>query len=231
MDCEGAGFVQNTINYVSKYSLEKLRSRPPQMNELLKKYGNNRITKISVCRQELMGASKYLTNTLTLGTFEKNRKRLNYDKVYHLYMVIYLDNGVSVGIEKNERINIWYNPIKPKKTPTSECEERSVINRPTLDNFILNGEKKGGRNFYRYSAFRDNCQKFVNDLTTSNGLNLSKFVLQDAGALLEPRFRKLALGITDIAGMARYIVGGSEYENINGGCNTCNYMGGQLFLN
>lgn len=225
MDCEGKGFIKDTIDYVKKFSLEKLRSRPPQINNLLKKYGNNRVKKVAVCRQELMGASKILTNILTLGTYEKNKHRLNYDKVFHLYMVVYLDNGVSFGIEKNERVMVWYNPKKPEKRADSECIERNSINRPTLNNFIENGEKRGGVNFYRYSAYKNNCQKFVNDLTTSNGLNLSKFVLQDAGSLLEPRFRKLAVGITDIAGMARYLTGGECDE-----CYYCNYQGGQLFL-
>lgn len=222
MDCEGQGFVKDTIEYVKKFSLEKLRSRPPQINNLLKKYGNNRVKKIIVCRQELVGASKLLTNILTLGTFEKNKHRLNYDKVFHLYMVVYLDNGISFGIEKNERVMVWFNPKTPKQREDSECIERNVINRPTLDNFIENGEKIGGRNFYRYSAYYNNCQRFVNDLTTSNGLNLSKFVLQDAGSLLEPKFRKLAVTITDVAGMARYLIGG---------CDECNNMCGGLFLN
>ncbi len=193
------------VNYAKSTTLEILRKRPKILNNLLSKYGDNKIIKISICRTPLSKPVYYLVNIITLDEFRKNRKKLNYDNIYHLYMIVYLDNGVIFGIEKNVRLNIWFK-ITIRKN--SKCKNK-IVNNITLIDFIENGEKIGGSDFYRYTADYNNCQKFINDLLKSNKIiGLSKFVLQDAGSLVSQEIAEKSHTITDIAGVGHYLYSG-----------------------
>ena len=76
----------------------------------------------------------------------------------------------------------------------TECKTVKGPNN-TLNEFIYLGEKRANngqeKNFWRYIGYKDNCQKFVNDLLVSNGINhLTSFVLQDIEQLVKTPFIK-----------------------------------------
>lgn len=203
----GEGFISDLIDYLKETPKMILRKRPKIINDLLVSKGDVEIISIRICRTEIKSSIKNLMDIVTFGQLKIEMKKLNYDKLFHLYMIIYLKDGSKIGIEKNERVRIWNDP---KLDINSECVN-SNIKSVTLKKFIENGEKRGGKEFYRYSSYKNNCQKFVNDLLVSNGITkLSNFVLQDVKNLFTDIYKKLFQGVTDFAGIARYIYEGGK---------------------
>lgn len=125
-------------------------------------------------------------------------------------MIVTLSDGSKHSIEKNQRVKIKKkNRIKHKSK--TECRTVSNLNIP-VETFVTKAEKNNP-NFYRYSAHRFNCQRFVNDLLTRNGIkNLSSFVKQDAKELLTPFTKKLAQAATDVAGVVDYGLSGGKRD-------------------
>ena len=118
-----------------------------------------------------------------------------------LTLIIYLNDGCVFAIEKNERIKIIYNPKMG-----GECKTMDLHKHIPLLEFIENGEHRGGLNFYRYSAHKDNCQKFVNQLLVSNGIRaFTPFIMQNVDQLFTSAYRKIFQGVTDVAGYAKYL--------------------------
>jgi hypothetical protein len=212
-EVEGAG--------MTDFITDRLKKRPLNVQQMLNEYGKNRIVSVSVCRVPITNAIKNTLNTLTRGQLDVSMKRNNYDNLFHLYMNMTFEDGSIIGIEKNQRVKITHNGIKGKGSmdhagsDPSVCKTASV--NKILNEFMANGEKRGDATgeFYRYSALKNNCQKFINDLLVSNGINhLSNFVLQDVKNLL-PGFtktEKVINAVTDAAAIADYLVRGGCKE-------------------
>lgn len=170
---------------VTEFVETKLTERPNNIKNLIEKYGNHNIVKISVCRQPIEKINKILLNISTFGQLSSKLKDMNYDDVFHLYINIVLDNGLKFGMEKNEVVYILRGGIKPLET--TDCKDINGLNIK-VSTFFENGEKRGGKNFYRYNFQTDNCQKWVNDLLVSNGIKyLSNFVLQKIDQILKDK--------------------------------------------
>lgn len=144
-------------------------------------YGNYNITSITIAREKLNGILSGAINALSLGKFNELKQKYGYDSLYHLFLIVGLDNGIDILIEKNEVI-----VIKPFNKGLNDSAETFPINinkRITLNEFINKTfEMIGPDRFYHYDPLRNNCQVFVQDLLTANGLysnNARNFVLQD----------------------------------------------------
>lgn len=212
----GQGIIGDAFNKLSSWVSGKLSEIPKPVKDLLAKHGNKQIVNISVCRKPVQSYVRALLNIATLGKFREEQQKLGYDKVFHLYMNITLNDGSVVGLEKNERVGVKYGGFD---TTGGEC--RSVPAKINLTEFFKKGEEHSGGGFWRYSGYKDNCQKWVNDLLVGNGITaLSSFVLQNVEQLItNPTVRKLAVGITDLAGIADWALkGGKKGRGCKSGC-------------
>ncbi len=195
------------IEKVGKYIDNTLISIPDNIYSLLNKYGNNIIVDISVCRKPIDKLNKMLLHIATYGTLINKLKQYNYDDIFHLYMNIKLDNGLVFGVEKNEVVKIQIGGFYQNQT--SVCKQVSNPPRIDLNTFWRNGEAKGGKNFYKYDFAVNNCQKFVNDLLTGNGINeLKDFVLQKISEILSDKnIQNIGNKITDVAAIYNKVTG------------------------
>ena len=172
----------------------------PTLRKFLETYGNENIVKITVGREPLSSPIKQTLNLLSLGKLDISLKNLNYDKLFHLFLILKLSNGKSFHIEKNQRINVYEGGIRgetidvPMKTPIKVID------------FIDKTKKRMGPNFFPYDI-RNNCQQFVDNLLTANGLNNAtthKFINQDVKEVFQSMpgyIEKISRGITNIAGV------------------------------
>ena len=165
-----------------------------------------------VQRVPIESTLKNILNVISLGKFKEQTKKLGYDKVFHLSLIVVCENGTQLVIEKNEVIN-----ISTKIPPMKKGGERMnvTINKPiTLNELLNNAQSRMGSKFFLYQAFTNNCQMFIDSLLTYSGLNtpeLKKFILQDAGKILEgmPFYMKdLTTGITNLGAQFNRIVYG-----------------------
>jgi hypothetical protein len=197
-------FIKHPIDWITN---KTLIGRPKVLNDLLTKEGNSIIRNISICRIPVQSTIQKLMNVLTFGAFKKKIKKSGYDTVYHLFIVLTLANGSVYSIEKNQRVNV----IKGPKLGT--CQDMQY-GRKTLNQFITTAEEKNQyEGFYRYSAFKFNCQHFIHAILNANGISkFNSFVLQDVADLAPGLFKKFANVVTDVAGVSDYVVRGGAYD-------------------
>ena len=189
-----------------------MRKRPKVIKDLLDKHGTHMIKKITIVRRPLTRAVENLIRLITLGDYDKQKKKLNYDKMFHLFMVVDYEDGQSITIEKNQRVNVY-----DTKLDDFTDAEYIPINlgrkRINLNDMILPSEEKY-RELYRYSI-ENNCQRFIYTLLDSVKLltpQLKKFITQDISTLIiNPVSKKIAQGIIDIAALFDYVVKGGKH--------------------
>jgi len=195
---------EGLFNWIKSKFLE---IRPRILNDLLIQKGNQIVNKISVCRKPVLSIIQKALNILSFGSFKKNMEKLGYDNVFHLYMVLYLSDGSIWSLEKNQRVNVVKGPILG-----GDCQEIQY-GKKTLNDFILTAENRNIPGFYRYDAFKDNCQKWIKDIMNSNDINnLDSFILQDVDTLVPSLLKRFAQGATDIAGVADYVIRGGSCD-------------------
>ena len=187
-----------------------LNNRPLAINNCLKLHGNKPIRRIIVSRIPVSGKVQYLAEIITLGGWSSNMKKLNYEDVYHLFMIIELDDGILFKIEKNSRVDITLNNNKLGDTMINITD---IDN--TLNDMFDNAEKiYGGERIYRYDPFKTNCQMLLIDLLTAiNKMtpDLNTYIMQNAAALVENDVLKMIAKISvDGIAKARYIFEGGR---------------------
>lgn len=202
-DGQCGGSVQAGEGWFTKKVLE---GRPRILNDLLKREGNKTLARVEVCRVPVNPMLVKMLNAATLGGFKRILKTRGYDAVYHLYMVVYLADGTVYSLEKNQRVNVRKGKLRGK------CFGLPY-GKKTLSEFILAAENRNIPGFYRYSAFRDNCQKWVKDIMNSNGITkFDEFILQDVSQLVPKWVERVANRVTDTAGVADYLIRGGGLQ-------------------
>jgi hypothetical protein len=194
----------------------ELSKRPIILQEFLNTYGNYTVTKAVIMRAPVMPVIEWIIKTQL--SFRPVVEQLKYDRIFHLSVNLYLNNGMKVLIEKNERISI---NIEGRQEDQKDMET-FLIDRITnpitlVDAFNQAEQLYGLTRMYYYNGATTNCQRFVLDLLSVFGVEntelLQAFVLQDASSLLNKYMAKLSLLITDIYGVANYVQRGGEMDD------------------
>lgn len=178
------------------------KSAPPKIKKWIKKYENDYVEDILVCREPIDRHIKSFMNIITLGKFNKSLKGLRYEDLFHLY-IYFKVKGVYYRIEKNEVITLSVS----KRTKSDICldlKEKKI----KLGDFMKTAENYQ-KDFYSYNAKNNNCQDFAVSLLVGNKIirknsSTYKFIKQDAEEIFKrnPKYlEKFAVTITDIAGI------------------------------
>lgn len=163
---------------------------PAQVKSLLQKYGNEKIVDISVGRKPITSAIRKIIDIIT---------DVPYDVLFHLFIIVKLENGVEIKLERNQRVNFT---TSIGKTPDTEIVNVPLNKDLTFGQFIENGNKRQGNLYWKYSASSNNCQDFTIATLSANGLlntQLKEFIKQDTKDLLPNWVKEVADTITDAA--------------------------------
>ena len=116
-------------------------------------------------------------------------------------------------LEKNAVIHMG----EGKKTNIAGAEWMNVPNDPhiTVNQLVEATRNQMGEKFIPYSAYGNNCQTFIMNVLTSNGMNdrsVLDFVKQDTNGIFNthPNFRKFANSVTNLGASADVIMQGGE---------------------
>lgn len=182
---------------------------PPQLRSFQSRKGSQGIFRLTVCRAPIWSSIDKALNLVSLGSWGKVKERLNYKDMFHLYLLLQLDDQTLWRIEKNEVITVF----RVQKTPSSE--ETECVNVPypnhkpgslTVDTLLSNGFKAHGDTLWIYDPKNANCQVFAQQMLRGNGLlttELNDFIKQDAVTLFEqmPQYvHTVSKAVTDTAG-------------------------------
>ena len=188
--------------------LPELRDeRPPAVRQLINNYGDWQIDKIVISKKPIPQTLEKLANIITVGYFEKIKKRSAIEKYMHLYSVLSISQPdgrgqATVLIEKNELVGVKY---QDRVIPGEQDMIVGHVPRGlTVEEYISNGEEFAWQHnlpFYIYDAVDANCQKFQEWLLKGNNLwshTLSNFILQDVDVAIAPWLKGLLRGVTDL---------------------------------
>lgn len=166
----------------------------PSARKVIEENAENYITTLKIIRRPLRSEFKAMVKYV--GSKEELKK--NHDTLFHLLIVVKLDNGNEIKIEKNQDINI------EKFVPALIDESLNVqLNKKLTIMELLETTRKnvGDVVFFNYDAFSTNCQRFVKNVIDANQLNndtnIHSFVMQDVSKLVPSFTKKLAHILTD----------------------------------
>jgi len=176
---------------------EFLEQFPPKVKSFLKSHGDEPVNSIKVCREPINSTVMGVMNTISLGALERVRRKLGVDTFFHLYLLI---NDKYI-LEKNQVLDFRTGSPSSKATciPINFSKEMSI--NEMVDNCL---KRMGAHNFFTYSAFNLNCQNFVKNMLSSNGITPpTKFIDANMDAILKEvpwYLPKVSNIITDLAG-------------------------------
>lgn len=214
--------VKGLVKGVQKVAKSAVREgAPPAMRKLLEKYGDWQISNIMVGRTPLPSVIQKIASLLTLGAVDEKIKELGYDNMYHLFMIITIDNGQSkkLKFEKNQVVNL----TESLGLAPEESRNVSVSKNLTLSEFIENGKRLQGSAYWTYDVRTNNCQKFVIANLMANHLlhvDVRDFVDQNAKELIGPFLGEITNVVTDAA---------ASFDKFQNGSGNITYMNNQAF--
>jgi hypothetical protein len=157
----------------AKHRLKSLISkdyRKQNLNRKFEKYlqenGNKQIESIEVGRKPINKNIDTVLNIMSGGRYNKKKKELKYDDVYHQFLIVKYKDGTKRKIEKNSSI---------EASEVKEEDENNVfVKLPTKENTnlkdVIERTKEKYLNYDEYSAEKNNCQDFVKKVVKANDL-------------------------------------------------------------
>ena len=209
-ETQGRG-IMNKIKYINTV-LTGRNDYPPKVRGIIQKYGNQEIKSIVIRRNPLQSIMNFALNAVSLGGWNKNMEDKPYDTLFHLSIVLTLNNNTRVVLEKNEVINM---DTIIKVAPKTETEDIPDIQPGLTLNALLNNAKnRMGSKYFTYSAKDNNCQDFILAVLQANNIGNQQdysFVKQDTKTLFEnlSTLRKVSNSITDLGAKVNEITQGS----------------------
>ena len=206
--------VKETLNGVRKHA-------SPSVRQWLEKHGDVPIADVVIARKPVYSVIEKLANLLSAGKWEKNKEKLSYDRMFHLFMLIRLTDGTVAKVEKNQVVEI--KPARWGIDRETEHVKYSISNGKTMNALVRAAESKvGAEKVWVYDSRTQNCQFFIKWLLNDAGgwnSEIDKFVMQDAEKVLEGLgvLGDAARVITDIAGVADVAMNGAGRRRGRGG--------------
>lgn len=198
-EADEEGFMSKITNLWS--ALTSNEHLPKRFRQFIKAHGRDTIQSLAMMRAPVAKPGVWAMQLLTAGRWEEFKKRGGVDEVYHTSIIVN-GNIVLEKLDKIEgRVDAGYS-----KMPGAELYPIDLGSKKmTIAEFLEKGRRQMGEKFYTYDAFRSNCQDWVSNMVSANGLldaEGRKWIKQDIDKLIKelPEITKTAaVKITDVA--------------------------------
>lgn len=173
---------------------------PKRFRQFIKAHGREKMKSLAMMRAPVAKPGVMAMELLTAGRWEEFKKRGGVDEVYHTSIIV---NG-NIVLEKLEKLEGRVDPGY-SKMPGAELYPINVPQDITIAEFLEKGRRQMGTAFYTYNAFTSNCQTWVMNMVSANGLldaEGRRWIKQDIDKLIKelPALTKYAaVKITDVA--------------------------------
>ena len=191
------------VDSVKNYSNVIISGRndyQPKVRKLLLELGSKIIKSAVVMRSPVPTLLTQALNVVSLGSFAKNLKDSPYDTLFHLSLVVELEDSNKLLIEKNEVINMIKNPKTQTKTDIQQVP--NIPENLTVDDMLYKAQQIMGKDYFTYSARDNNCQNYIMAILQANNMGNEetfKFVKQETKQLFEglTNLRKISNTVTN----------------------------------
>jgi hypothetical protein len=175
---------------------------------ILKTMGDKTIVSAEVVRSPVQSIVQQAINFVSGGEFKKAIADKPYDDIFHLMIVLTLEDGKKYSLEKNAIIT-----LRPTKGRSGESMSVSVPAGLTLNKALEKTAEAMGDAYATYSARDNNCQDFILAFLKANGMGDAKdytFVKQDVKTLFGKTdfLRKFTNTVTDIGAKVTTLIEG-----------------------
>ena len=188
-----------------------------KIKKILKKYGNKKIVSIQIGRRPINNLIEKAFNIISLGKWNELRNKYYYDKLFHLFLVITLEDGTKLSLEKNDIVNMEENDSRCDLKNADCIKIDYETNSISVNNLVKKTlDRIGKEDFFIYDPFEKNCQIFVKSVLETFGLydrNSENFVYQDIREIVKelPFYVKwTAKAITDTSSFVKKITGAGQ---------------------
>lgn len=160
-----------------------------KIKNILEKYGDKKIKAIRIGRRPINEKVEKAFNIISLGKWDKLRKQYFYDVLFHLFLILTLEDGTVLSFEKNSIVTMTEDDSRCS-LPNVECLEleypadsisvRELVEKPL--------KRIGKDKYFIYDAFKQNCQIFLSDVLKTFDLFSPKakdFIYQDIGEIVK----------------------------------------------
>ena len=179
----------------------------------IKDYGDKKIIAMQVSRTPINSAIEKVLNIVSLGSWAKAKKEHGVDTLFHLALVIELEGGTKIIVEKNAVIDIYTTSNLSSKAEVIPVDLKGKT--LTLNTLLEGGLKQAGSEdkYFLYDAYNNNCQYYIRYLLQGSSLyndTVAKFLFQDITEVIkkQPEYlAKFAKGVTDARGVADRVLG------------------------
>jgi hypothetical protein len=178
--------------------------------------GTQPIVGLNVLRTPLKKYVNAGLNILTLGKFQEAVEKHGYDRMFHLFIMGRLQNGVEFILEKNETVRLRKYTSSDVNSQTELKSVNIQGKNLTIDSLFENALNNEKDRFWAYDGLKNNCQDFVLSVLGSSGLlndELKQFIKQNAEGIAEeindrnPIASTIMRGTTDFAAKMRRVFG------------------------
>ena len=179
---------------------------PPSVRSWIAKVGGERIVKMEVRRVPIIKVIDRAINLITQGDFDAKKAALGYDNMFHLFAVMWLQNGSVFKIEKNHVVM-----VTSGEPSGGDAKSVNMSKSVTVQQLMDGAVKYRGKELFVYDAVHANCQDFVSSLLRGSGLmtsELNSFINQDAEAVIDKKWHPVAKAVTDLAGIGDVLMNG-----------------------
>lgn len=198
-EADEEGFMSKITNLWSALTSDD--HLPKRFRQFIKAHGRDKIQSLSMVRAPVARPGVLAMQLLTAGRWEEFKKKAGVDSVYHTGLVI---NG-NLVLEKLDKLEGRVDASHTKGEGLEMYAVHIEANKMTVAEFLEKGRRQMGTKFYTYDAFRSNCQDWVMNMVSANGLLDAEgrtFIKQDIDRLVKalPELTKTAaVKITDVA--------------------------------
>jgi hypothetical protein len=153
--------------------LDVLKPRSDSYNnssrKTLEKFGDKAIKSLTLVRTPIPSMLNKALNFVSLGKWNKERRKYGFDTLYHLALLVGIEGGKTLVVEKNEVINI--STSYRIKSNTEQLNLPLPTTGPTL-NMVLDTtrQRMGDKKYFLYDAFNNNCQVYIKNVLESINL-------------------------------------------------------------
>jgi len=196
----------NATNFASTV-INRREGLSPKVLDILSKKGDAVINSIKIGRTPVQA---FITGVIKVVSTTP------YDTLFHLFIIMDTNKG-QILLEKNAVINM---DISPNIPGAEYMEVPNVPQGMTISQLVDNTAAQMGQKFIPYSPSGNNCQDFIYNVLTANGMSdptVLDFVKQDTKSIFaSPTFRKFARTITNLGGSFDVLLqGGSMHHKSN----------------
>lgn len=193
-------------------TVASITSKPKKVSAkvrgILAKMGDIPITSAEIVRSPVQSVVQQAINFVSGGEFKKAIADKPYDDIFHLMIVLTLEDGKKYSLEKNAIIT-----LRPTEGRSGESSPVSVPSGLTLNKALERTQEAMGDAFATYSARDNNCQDFILAFLKANGMGDEKdyaFVKQDVKSLFGKTsfLRKFTNTVTDIGAKVSTLIEG-----------------------